>query len=357
MRIISRYSSLTLDGLRILAALVVFIFHLYKHWGFSTIVLSQVAHMAVVIFFALSGFVIAYTTSNKNRGAAQYFQARFSRLYSIVLPSLIIGLGCELIIKYTDPTVYSEIFRNAMFPRYIISSLFLNEIWFLSAAPPILNPLWSLSYEFWYYMVFGAWFYRNKDKNLKSYLILLISILIAGPKILIMMPIWLMGYAAYHITPPKLSIPKSIILVLFSLLVALYIAIYFSGVPMTLGTSPLYFASQFVSDWIIGFAISVALWLLPQEEKSKSEFTWTSKFRKVADLTFPLYVLHNPLIILWDSMFGKNIKTISNLQLPLLAILIVCLSIGYILEQQRTIWIKIFNYAFFLPKKLKNYEH
>jgi peptidoglycan/LPS O-acetylase OafA/YrhL len=49
------------------------------------------SHLAVMVFFVLSGCVIAYTTFQRHPGDVQkYIIARLSRLYSVVIPALIL---------------------------------------------------------------------------------------------------------------------------------------------------------------------------------------------------------------------------------------------------------------------------
>src|ERR1700679_1574732 len=78
--------------LRIGAAFTVLYIHAFDRW-FPSLAHAQdkpgePSHAAVIIFFVLSGYVIAHTTISKNRGAMQYAQARLTRLSSVVIPAL-----------------------------------------------------------------------------------------------------------------------------------------------------------------------------------------------------------------------------------------------------------------------------
>lgn len=343
-------SSIVLDSLRILAALTVLIYHIYAHWFILQTVdngLDKAAHTAVIVFFVLSGFVISYTTERNNRGGFQYMQARFSRLYSIVLPALLITAVCEYLVKVNDSTLFSTFTRGTSWPRYLMSGLFLNEIWFFSSAPPMNSPLWSLSYEFWYYVIFGFWFYWRKSFNVKSLILPVLSCLLAGPKILLMMPCWLVGYIAYKLPKPNYTKSKSNLIVFLCFFLAILFVGYISPLPYKMGKPPLVFASQFFTDWITAFFIGFALWILPLEYKHKQQSKWVSLIRAAADLTFPLYVLHNPLLILYDAIFKNTVYEISQLWKPSLLILIVSVILGVVLEKQRYLWSRLFNFLVF----------
>ncbi|MDB5086232.1 MAG: Peptidoglycan/LPS O-acetylase OafA/YrhL, contains acyltransferase and SGNH-hydrolase domain [Mucilaginibacter sp.] len=350
-RVITGFDGVILDGLRILAALMVFVFHILYLWFHPLTVLYKIddlAHLAVIIFFVLSGYVIAYTTTETNRGGMQYMQARFSKLSSVVLPALLITAICEIIVSNINPEMHSYFSRGNPLLRYIISGLFLNEIWFFSAAPAMNGPLWSLSFEFWYYVIFGLWFYRKT--GWRSYLLPVLACLVAGPKILLMMPIWLTGYFAYRIRGPKLSSLFSWLLVLLSFTIVFLVVKYISPLPFKIGKPPLYFASQFISDWIVGFFIGLALWLIPA---SRVVFKQSKQLRTIANLTFPLYVLHNPLLILWSVAFHNKFTKVADLWLPFSVVLTVSVILGIALEKQRYLWVNLFKYLsqFYIRKR------
>ncbi|HSY60942.1 MAG TPA: acyltransferase family protein, partial [Cytophaga sp.] len=81
------FFSVYLNTWRLLAATAVFIFHFASIFNQDPF---DIGHPAVVVFFVISGFVIAYTTSNKSKGYKQYSIDRISRLYSVIVPALLI---------------------------------------------------------------------------------------------------------------------------------------------------------------------------------------------------------------------------------------------------------------------------
>jgi peptidoglycan/LPS O-acetylase OafA/YrhL len=293
----------------------------------------------------LSGYVIAFTTENKNRGALQYAQARLSRLYSVLLPAILITFAIEAFIMFQYPVVHKVYYRDAMLLRYIASGLFINEIWFLSMAPPINGPLWSLSYEFWYYVVFGVFFFRKKFKYFA--ISLTIVLLVVGPKILLMMPIWLMGVMIYKLTKPRINDILAWFLVAGSWACAILISIYCPAMPQKLGTPPFFFGAQFITDWLIGISVACSIFFLPGWKNNGATAILKSKggyfyFRKAADLTFPIYILHYPLLVLFKALVGVRIGSSSQLLTALVVVLLACGIIGFFLDKFRTNWTKFF---------------
>jgi peptidoglycan/LPS O-acetylase OafA/YrhL len=348
LRSIDSYSSVALDSLRIIAALMVLVFHIFNHWmplNNSTILMSHTAHGGVVLFFVLSGFVIAYSADQNNRGGMKYFQARFSRLYSVLIPALVITGLIQLIVYNLNIDLYSSFTRGPSLPRYILSGLFMNEIWLLSAAPPINGPLWSLSYEFWYYIIFGLFMFRRK--GWKWFVPSIIACLLAGPKIFIMMPIWLLGCLAYRSPRPNLS--KNILWVLFAVFISLSVVVmcYITPFPFDIREGhPLSFSSQFITDWLAGICVAGAVWVIPPFEGKATSTSMILYLRKTADITFPLYILHYPLLILYDAFGFRPINSILDLWVPFTCILTAAVLIGIVLERFRPYWTKFFSYVF-----------
>ena len=309
---------------------------------------NNLAHAAVVVFFVLSGYVIAYTTTQKNRGAFQYALARLSRLSSVVIPAVLTTMVIELIVLQLNPSLHAQYARDAFITRYLLSGFFLNEIWFLSAAPLFNIALWSLSYEFWYYTIFGFWFFRKP--GWKSLCLAIGASVFAGPKILLMMPIWLCGYIACRLRKPVFGYTKAWFFV-FLVLIATGLSINFlPPFPFRLGFKPLFFANEFLTDWIIGILLAFAIWLLPAKRNSLVKPEWVHGFRKVANLTFPLYVFHYPLFILYRCVFGFTMNSEAQLWEAILSVTLFSVIIGFFLDKQRYLWDNLFRWLLNLIK-------
>ncbi|WCT13833.1 acyltransferase family protein [Mucilaginibacter jinjuensis] len=350
LKTISGGSSIFLDCLRLSAALIVLYIHAKDQWfpaqKQAPNLPGEPSHAAVIAFFVLSGYVIAYTTNTNNRGPIQYAKARLSRLCSMLIPALIITAIISLILRQVDYSLLMSYSRGNSVVRYLLSAIFCNEIWFFSSAPPINIPIWSLSFEFWYYAIFGFWFF--KAKGIKAYVLPIIVCLIAGAKILLMMPIWLMGYFAFTIK--GLQIDKRVNWILVFILAGLTI-----GIIMILPPYPgmnrlhfLFYASQFLTDWVIGLFIALTLWLLPSGSKIQSNNITAKVFRQLADLTFPIYILHYPLLVFWRGIFGFKINNPEQMTHAIITVFFVAVIIGIGLEKQRKYWGFFFDRVFAL---------
>jgi peptidoglycan/LPS O-acetylase OafA/YrhL len=345
-RDISGISSVFLDVVRLFAAIAVFLYHSYSKWFPSNFTKADqpgdYAHSAVIVFFVLSGFVISFTTIKKNRGGIQYAQARLSRLYSILIPGLIISAIAEVLIFSIYPVQYTEISRGGSFLRYLLTLFYSNELWFLAAGPPINGPLWSLTFEFWYYVIFGLWFYRSN--RLISIFLILVVCLIIGPKILLMMPIWLAGVASYKLPRPNISPTVSWVLIFVLISISFACMSLLAPYPSVLGKYPLFWAGQFITDYVLGFFIAVMLWVLPNGNSEKLIIGPKSLkvFREIADLTFPIYVLHMPLLYLYKAIVNYQVNNFTQFLQASIVVFCLCSVFGFFLNRTRFLWSAFF---------------
>ena len=345
---LTRSTSLILDILRLAAALTVAYYHffllLFSKNNYFLEIFSDLAHFSVIIFFVLSGYLIGYTTTNNNRGLKKYLTARFSRLYSVLFPVLIIMFVIEKTIGFINYSSIAGLTRGMSIVRYIMSGMFLNEIWFFSAAPPLNAPLWSLSFEFWFYIVFGLWFFRQKN-NWKLTALFILSILISGPKILTMFPIWIFGMLAFKLPKIKIKKGRTIIIAILSI-VTLFVLFKMPALPFEIGTKPMYFAGQFIKDWLLGLLLGTLFWLLPLIQIKQESSPLINRFRKLADLTYTIYLIHLPLIYLFIQFIDLNKINLVRFFIYSSLIIIISGSLGYVLESKRKFWNLLFEKLF-----------
>src|ERR1039458_4334346 len=100
--------SIYLDLFRFLAAMGVFLSHAEQHAG-AVGVLPKVYfdHKFVVIFFVLSGYVIAASAARADRTLANYSADRLARLSSVVIPALALTYLLDAVGSMASPDLYS----------------------------------------------------------------------------------------------------------------------------------------------------------------------------------------------------------------------------------------------------------
>ncbi|MEI7609191.1 MAG: acyltransferase [Rhodospirillaceae bacterium] len=198
----NKATSAYLDMLRVMTAIVVFLVHAsYQRFTGGIPIIGDMKFLAndgVMVFFVLSGFVISYVCDKKEPQVTDYAISRIARLYSVSVPALILTVILDYIGSSVDFSVYDGWWFEMNNPLWRLTAalFYINELWFSSVRLFSNGPFWSLGYEFWYYVIFGAFFYFDGMKRL---FIAAISALIAGPKIMLLSPVWLLGVATYRV--------------------------------------------------------------------------------------------------------------------------------------------------------------
>lgn len=191
-----------LDIVRFTAALTVFLGHAAgKFWtGGFLWPLGSYGDTCVVVFFVLSGFVIGYVSDTKEKQWQEYAVNRVARLWSVVLPALLLTFVIDYAGVRIAPELYIDRpwFGGDMLPLRYLASLFLvQDFWGMGLTPGINQPFWSLSFEALYYVVFGvAFFARSRWK----WVAIAIALVLSGPVIAALLPIWLLGFYCYRLT-------------------------------------------------------------------------------------------------------------------------------------------------------------
>src|SRR5438128_2185162 len=132
--------SLYLDGLRFGAAFAVFVSH-YAVGRISGGLFWQVAgygRTAVLVFFVLSGFVIAWVTETRERSLEEYALSRVARLYSVIIPAFVVTAALDHLAMAVDPRLYgAEWGHGTSHPvlGFALSAVFLGESWTLTMLP------------------------------------------------------------------------------------------------------------------------------------------------------------------------------------------------------------------------------
>lgn len=189
--------SLYLDLLRLAAALEVFAYHLagLPNTGLDNDLWNAFGHEAVTIFFVLSGFVIPYAAGSREADPRAFAVARLTRIYSVAIPCLLFTLIFDWIGHRFDPAIYRGLTPGgSVLVSFGIGATMLNEAWW-SVQMQSNTPYWSISYEFWFYVVFATLFYL---RGLTRLLATGAAMLVAGPNIMLLFPIWAVGWLAYN---------------------------------------------------------------------------------------------------------------------------------------------------------------
>jgi peptidoglycan/LPS O-acetylase OafA/YrhL len=306
---ISPSFSILLDLLRFLAALLVVAGHItqpYFSKGWPN--LTGMAFSMVAVFFVLSGFVIRYTADVKPFEPRAYFVSRLARIYSVLIPAIILTVVVDSISRYVNPNFYNFRFYEATtwLPLRIAAALlFVNQAYGFDIAVMSNSPIWSLGYEVPYYFLFGVYFYLRGW--LRGLLIALICLML-GPNIFVLFPLWLSGCALYSLTKNQPIVPMRglLLLCLLAVLIKWFWFMpdnYWPDFPATTHSlawlwrgRSLAFPSFYAAGMLTLVGLMAAYHL--QNWMAFPLFKMRRVIRILAAGAFSLYLYHFPLLIL-----------------------------------------------------------
>ncbi|WP_432239130.1 acyltransferase family protein [Herbaspirillum robiniae] len=304
----NRAFSAYLDLVRFIAAMLVVLDHLV---AFRIVTPAQAAFFpewgreAVVMFFVLSGFVIAYATESRQQSFGQYAVSRAARIYSVALPLLLLAFLGAYALQGVLAEPLKEGYQLQKFYLYIpYHSLFLGELWTHSETPLWLIPYWSLGYEVWYYLLFGVLFFmRGRRRMLCAAAVLLVM----GYKLWLLLPVWYAGVLLWR-GRERLRLAPAAARAGMLLSVVLLCAYKFWHGDVwlrTLGHAwwpfaslPLGSAERYPGDYLVGLLVLLNFHCALHARMAMPQ--WASRAARVlAYYTFPLYLVHGLVISCW----------------------------------------------------------
>jgi peptidoglycan/LPS O-acetylase OafA/YrhL len=323
--------SLYLDLVRFFAALSVVLYHTWSKI-FPDRPFKWPGHEAVVVFFVLSGYVIAFSAMRPGVTLRMYAEHRIARIVPPAYAALLLGIAVCLYKPGVlgDASLWWDSLSNALF-------IAQSGPFFIDA--PLNTPFWSLNYEVWYYAIFGAWLFVSPAWR---WPLTAVVALLAGPKILMLFPVWLFGVLLYQ-RMPVLKPSLAWICFLATLLAGALMTwmnlsdhlrtFFYATVP---GAWRTHYSTQFLYDILLGVVVSVhftAVASLPGLTRWLEPLAQPIRF--LAGCTFSLYVFHNLLMVLVHDVFGVRDP------LPFYALVALGALVAAELTERRSRWYRM----------------
>lgn len=272
-------------------------------------------HQAVVVFFVLSGFLITLSLlKSREQNFREYLLLRVCRLWVVLIPALLFTFICDYIGLINDVNgIYSggldselslTITAQRDFGTFGANMLFLQGL--ISDNYGSNSPLWSLAYEFWYYMLFPFILYGIRSFSNNNILIgvgnfivfsLLLLVLYRFNKSLIMMfPIWLLGAIGAYLYFIGSNVNK--VLGNYRYLILL---LFFTVL----------FSTRFLSNDILldyYFGVMTLIFILSILNVKFKSSNWSCLSSNLSNISFTLYLTHFPLIIVLSTIALENYR-------------------------------------------------
>jgi len=329
-----------LECLRGFAAIYVVLHHnvrfSYDVLGFDLGELFRFGQEAVILFFLISGFVIYYSYSkNPSQTFWHYFKKRWLRIYIPLVLVFLIGYILESIA--TGSLFIVDI-------KVLVLNLVMLQDWALARPNTIVEPfldntpLWSLAYEWWFYMLFFPLMLLIQRAGLKSHHVYLISIFITliycvypyfVPRILSYFSIWWVGVqlAINYLEGNKLSIKNC----LWSILALMLICVIYSfaaAIHLKSGASFSFGKHPFIELRHFSFALFVLcmsiLWAKYRWRFFEGIFR---PFLVFAPISYVVYISHTYMVT-----NASYLSIMNNRILELALYIVVMLAVSWVIE-------------------------
>ncbi len=337
-----------LEALRGLAALYVVLHHTISHstvlFGFNVGIFLRFGQEAVILFFLLSGFVINYSfRSGSDKSFSTYFFKRSTRIF---IPLFFIFLLGYLTLSYNaGQLINPELWT-------LLKNILMLQDWEM-VKPGVLaepymgnTPLWSLSYEWWFYMMYFPIVTRINSGFRQAALVFTVSIAMAALyvwqpnflfRLLTYFGIWWVGVylselyrAGKHNSIKELLMPVATLVAISAVLFVPVLLQKRAGEGLLLGYHPLLeFRHVFVA---LVFVCGAIVW---------HKIRWfgfdllMKPFLILAPVSYVLYICHQPLMVQ-----ATYLDFIDNGIVRWWSYLAIVLLFSYLLELKIYPWIR-----------------
>jgi peptidoglycan/LPS O-acetylase OafA/YrhL/predicted ATP-grasp superfamily ATP-dependent carboligase len=345
----NRSFSIYLDLVRVASALLVVLYHSnLRLLSTDKLPFSNHGHAAVIVFFVLSGYVISHITAARENTPLEYWSSRLSRFYSLALPTVLLTPLLDQAGAAMAPQFYDGATTHGLAWLRILTSLgFLNEVWFLSIMSFSNVPYWSLCYEFWYYVLFAAVSFTAGRKRL---LLCGAIVLLLGPKILVLAPVWATGVVLQRwgwlqrVRP----LPGAALVLGSWLAYGLFHQYGFTELGsqwlrQMIGERwhhQMAFSKFFLTDYPLALIVAcnfVGVRALSAQLATPLRLLEPA-IRPLAAYSFTTYILHQPLILFYAALFNADPATPYFYAATMLATFASIFLIGAVTEARRHHW-------------------
>lgn len=140
----------SLQVLRGIAALMVVVHHvIHQSPGFLSLWPTEAWQAGVDLFFVISGFVMVYVTSKRERSAAQFLAMRAARIVPVYW---FFTLGAAALMFFL-PKLYNS--NELTVKHVVLSLLFIPHTSGRADLSPLVKQGWTLNYEVFFYILFA----------------------------------------------------------------------------------------------------------------------------------------------------------------------------------------------------------
>lgn len=319
-----------LDGLRGVAALMVLWYHIFEGYAFAggtTIETFNHGYLAVDFFFILSGFVIGYAYDDrwgKSLTMKDFFKRRLIRLHPMVVIGVVLG-AITFCIQGSVQWDGTHVGISMIMISLLCAMLFIPaipgagyEVRGNGEMFPLNGPCWSLFFEYIGNILYALFIRRLSTKALA----VLVALLGVGLAWFAISDISGYGNLGVGWTLDGVNFAGGLLRMLFPFSMGMLLSRKFKpikvrgafwictavlfvlfAVPFLEGTEPICNNGMYEAFCII-VVFPALVWIGASGTTTDKKSTKLCKF--LGDVSYPLYVIHYPLMYLFYAWLIKN---------------------------------------------------
>ncbi|MDQ1923279.1 acyltransferase family protein [Massilia pseudoviolaceinigra] len=321
-------------------------------WYQGLAFLTGFAHQAVVVFFLISGWLVGGSLLNKlgqPQAIRLYAIDRITRLWTVLLPTFVLILATGIASGVIDPRAPDFSPGN----DYSVAALAGNLVGLQTIVVPEFGgnfPLWSLSNETWYYVMFPLLLMcvaasSGVRRALAASALLLVGALLPVEMVLYF-TIWLLG-AAFSRVRVECGAPLRMMMLVVLAIASVVFRLKGSNDDMVFASYP----QDLLLSVLFLLFLSSTVTPLPRAQKFVVPLHRVAVF--FSNFSFTLYVVHVPVLgiigyvgmtVFGCRQMGANSLADLGVYLAMLAVVLVSSYGFYLMFEARTYavrrWVK-----------------
>ena len=331
-----------LDWIRFGASLLVLLSHarggLWVDWGrlaseSKTVInaiffaITRAGAESVLVFFVLSGFLVGGKMIERIRknvfDIRIYLIDRFTRIWIPLIPALL--WSAIIAHQVGKPLAWIDFFGNILALQGTLVKSFAEN-----------HPLWSLSYEIWFYFLaacLAVWIISIDQMRLISGFGLALGFAIFTKLEVVFLYSWLLGVLTYWLAKGAQNI--RILLIGLGFIISGYIVTQLRSASVSIDKSFLltYIPSAEVGTLAFSFGVSLSIpFITSLVPKSDIAAKLNTMGCRLAAFSYTLYLTHYPTLYFWEYMMPVRYSVVNLEAITWFALRIAsCMLISWLL--------------------------
>jgi len=272
-------------------------------WRF--LVSYEFGRQGVIGFFVMSGFLVGGAVIGRLQEGKpfllDYCIHRFARIYLVLIPAILLTFTLDTVGRSIFPVefgAYGVSYFEGHYDLRLALAEFANLQGIITKFYGTNGPLWSIAYEFWYYILFPLLLlpfgrtYSPRTRKIVAAVALAVCVAVTVRQIWFAFGflIWGLGAALRLARTPLMRSPAKAFAVTATVIVTLRVV--FTGAMMQEHPALLY-----IPDAITAVAFANLILTMRFAAMQDWRILDWSGHKRMADFSFTLYAIHNPTIV------------------------------------------------------------